>query len=82
MFQKIDYDSQKQDNLEFEVSVTDGSSTVSTTVKIRVNDVNDNVPEFTEPVKKISQPENKQALDESVQFTATDGDSGDNGKVK
>ncbi|XP_075571792.1 protocadherin gamma-A10 [Pelecanus crispus] len=67
------------------LTATDGGSPVksgSTTIQIIVLDGNDNAPQFTQPVYKVTVREDVAVGSRVLQVTATDRDEGPNAKVK
>ena len=56
--------------------------TASSTFEVRVLDENDNSPRFSEQSYRVFLPENRLAGHELLRVTASDEDSGENGKVR
>ncbi|KAL8622280.1 hypothetical protein ACOMHN_043803 [Nucella lapillus] len=63
------------------LQVTDGQHTVSTTLVVEVDDVNDNTPRFSQQSYQAAIPENTPAGKSVLTLLATDADSGANAGV-
>ena len=72
--QRIDYDATKKTLYEFRLQASDSSSkTTATTVKVTVEDINDNAPIITPSFKPITLAAN--ARGQVFKFSASDLDS-------
>ncbi|XP_057677236.1 protocadherin-16-like [Corythoichthys intestinalis] len=63
------------------VRATDSQHYTEANITILVEDVNDNVPAFTQDLYQVNLPEHTPAGSVVVMVTATDRDSGENGRV-
>lgn len=80
-YQRINYDATKKSNYSFQLQVRDSSGLqAQTTVVIQITDINDNPPVFAETPKNVTLAENVDPGTLVTTFTASDIDSGDNGK--
>ncbi|XP_074012171.1 protocadherin gamma-A3-like [Numenius arquata] len=83
LVKSLDREQQAAHNLI--LTATDSGTPVksgSTTIQIIVLDGNDNAPEFTQPVYKVTVREDVAVGSRVLQVTATDRDEGSNAKVK
>ncbi|XP_040831246.1 protocadherin beta-16-like isoform X2 [Ochotona curzoniae] len=77
-------DREDEPQLSFTLTALDGGAppqTGTAQVRIEVGDVNDNAPEFEQPVYRVQVPENSPEGTLVVTVVATDSDSGTNGKI-
>uniref|UniRef100_A0AAY4BDA8 Cadherin domain-containing protein n=1 Tax=Denticeps clupeoides TaxID=299321 RepID=A0AAY4BDA8_9TELE len=77
-------DREEQQEVILTLTAVDGGSpqrSGSTVIRVTVLDANDNLPVFTEPVYKVSLPENSPLNTVVVTVSATDADEGANGEV-
>ncbi|XP_061557950.1 LOW QUALITY PROTEIN: protocadherin-16-like [Phycodurus eques] len=63
------------------VRATDSQHRTEANITILVEDVNDNVPAFTQDLYQVTLPEHTPAGSVVVTITATDRDSGENGRI-
>ncbi|XP_061755306.1 protocadherin-16-like [Nerophis ophidion] len=63
------------------VRATDSKHQTEANITIVVEDVNDNAPTFTQDLYQVTLPEHTPAGSVVVTVTATDGDSGENGRI-
>uniref|UniRef100_A0A8C5MXL6 Protocadherin-16 n=1 Tax=Leptobrachium leishanense TaxID=445787 RepID=A0A8C5MXL6_9ANUR len=77
--ERLDYEERSSYTLS--VQTSDGKHQTRADLRLTIEDVNDNVPEFTQSLYKVTVMENMAAWSPLVTITATDKDSGDNGKV-
>ncbi|XP_077448676.1 protocadherin-16-like isoform X2 [Stigmatopora argus] len=63
------------------VRATDSQHYTEANVTILVEDVNDNAPAFTQDLYQVNLPEHAPSGSAVVTVTATDGDSGENGRI-
>ncbi|NWQ93618.1 PCDG7 protein, partial [Burhinus bistriatus] len=83
LVKSLDREQQAAHNLI--LTATDSGNPVksgSTTIQIVVSDGNDNAPEFTQPVYKVTVKEDVAVGSRVLQVTATDRDEGPNAEVK
>ncbi|XP_028838498.1 protocadherin beta-16-like isoform X39 [Denticeps clupeoides] len=77
-------DREEQQDVILTLTAVDGGSpqrSGSTVIRVTVLDANDNLPVFTEPVYKVSLPENSPLNTVVVTVSATDADEGANGEA-
>ena len=74
-------DRESRDTYTMTLSVTDGGTTIRTTVIVRVNDIDDNGPMFTQAPSSISVQENTATGVEVAQYIARDNDIGANSEI-
>ncbi|XP_028838502.1 protocadherin beta-16-like isoform X43 [Denticeps clupeoides] len=77
-------DREEKQEVILTLTAVDGGSpqrSGSTVIRVTVLDANDNLPVFTEPVYKVSLPENSPLNTVVVTVSATDADEGANGEV-
>ncbi|XP_041948152.1 protocadherin beta-15-like isoform X23 [Alosa sapidissima] len=77
-------DREQQQELSLLLTASDGGSpqrSGTTVIRVIVLDANDNLPVFSQPIYKVSLPENSPVGSVVLTVTATDADEGANGEV-
>ncbi|VEN39451.1 unnamed protein product [Callosobruchus maculatus] len=79
--EKLDYESWEECKIKIEAS--DTVHVAQTTLTIKVTDVNDNAPVFSQKTYQVSLPEgDSSTISEILKFNATDADTEDNAKIE